>query len=130
MNIKEYIKKLDGKKLVILSILALGIDEGIKSIMNFIVSKSVTYSFIGLSQQLFFCFNLALPIYFIIILSTLFILDRKILVIYYDKYHRTFLWILLLLITILTIVIYLYIFSQTEYTLQNFEQFKSSICIS
>ena len=133
MNIAiNFIKKLEGKKLIILSLLALGILESAKSIIYFIFNKSIEWNFLGwnnVTKQLFFCLNLALPIYVLMVLAILIVLDKKILAIYYDKYHRIFLWVLILLIMLLTIIVYSYIFNQTIYTPQNFEQFRSSICL-
>ena len=130
--VPNIIGKLDGKKLVILSLLALGIDESSRSIVYFTLDKFAKWKFFELNEinkQLFFCLNLAIPIYFLIVLVLMVILDRKILLVYYDKYHRIFLWILIFLILVSTILIYYYIFNRIEYTIGNFEQFRSSICL-
>ena len=130
--VNNFLIKLNGKKLIILTLLAIGIDEIGQKVVFFISYNGSKYGIFGLdtiSNRLFYCLELALPIYLLSVLITAFLIDKKILTEFYDKNHRIFFWIILSLFIISGIAPYLYIFNIMEYTVENFLQFESSICL-
>ena len=130
--VKNFVIKLNGKKLIILTLLAIAINEIGTKVVFFISYYSSKYGIFGLdtiSNQFLYCLKLALPIYILSVLIIAFLIDKKILTEFYDKNHRIFFWILLSLFVISSIAPYLYIFNTMEYTVENFLYFESSICL-
>ena len=127
----EEIKKLSGKKLILITLSAIGINEIGKIFSSFIFINFNKFALFGLdniSNQLYFCLHISKPLYIVATLLLSLAVYKGIFKDSYGKSYMIFFWVLILLFIIFRLIGFYFITNSLDFNINSFEYFKSSLC--